>query len=82
MLKREEGGSLAVVDLTTGAERNFSLSPIKLFRHPEIGPDGTLLAVEVQPYAVPTLTVLSDFNADNHRADIWLFSLTEGPLGP
>ncbi|HVX87461.1 MAG TPA: hypothetical protein VG940_00935, partial [Gemmatimonadales bacterium] len=82
MVQRDEGGGLAVVDLTTGVERTYSLSPTKLFRHPEISPDGTLLAVEVQPYAVPTLAVLSDFNADNHRADIWLFSLTEGPLGP
>ena len=82
MVQRDEGGSLAIVDLTTGAERTYSLSPIRLFRHPEISPDGTRLVVEVQPYAVPTLTVLSDFNAENHRADLWLFSLTEGPLGP
>jgi Tol biopolymer transport system component len=82
MVQRDEGGSLAVVDLTTGIERTYTQSPIRLFRHPEISPDGTLLAVEVQPYAIPSLTVRSDFNADNHRADIWLFSLTEGPLGP
>lgn len=82
MVQRDEGGSLAVVDLTTGAERTYSESPLRLFRHPEISPDGTRLVVEVQPYALPTLTVLSDFNADNHRADLWLFSLTEGPLGP
>lgn len=82
MVQRDEGGGLAIVDLTTGLERTYSESPVRLFRHPEISPDGTRLVVEVQPFAQPSLTVLSDFNATNHRADLWLFSLTEGPLGP
>ena len=81
-VQRDEGGGIAVVDLTTGAERLHSDSPIWLYRHPEISPDGTRLVVERQPFAQPTLAVLSDFNASNHRADLVLFSLTEGPLGP
>lgn len=81
-VQRDEGGSLSVVDLTTGDERNYSLSPVRLFRHPELSPDGTRLVVEVQPFAYPVREALSDYNANNHRADLWLFSLTEGPLGP
>jgi WD40 repeat protein len=81
-IQRDEGGSIAVVDLTTGVETYYSESPIWLFRHPEISPDGTRLVVERQPFAYPVLGVLSDYNADNHRADLFLFALTEGPLGP
>lgn len=81
-VQRDEGGDLAVVDLTSGVETTYGLAPSWLFRHPEISPDGTRLVVEVQPYAVPTLAVFSNFDATNHRADLWLFSLTEGPLGP
>jgi hypothetical protein len=82
MVQRDEGGGISVVDLTTGAEVYFDLSPLWLFRHPEISPDGHRLVVEAQPFAQPTLTVLSDFNAPNHRADLWLFSLDEAPLAP
>jgi len=81
-VQRDEGGGIAVVDLTTGSEVHFDLAPIWLFRHPEISPDGHRLVVEAQPFAQPTLTVLSDFNATNHRADLWLFSLDEAPLAP
>lgn len=81
-VQRDEGGGISVVDLTTGAEVNFGLAPIWLFRHPEISPDGHRLVVEVQPYAVPTLTVLTGFGPTNHRADLWLFSLDEAPLAP
>ncbi len=81
-IQRDEGGSLSVVDLTTGVEVYHTRSPIWLFRHPEISPDGTRLVVEVQPFAFPVLDVFSDYNATNHRADLWLFSLEEGPLGP
>ncbi|MEP7271413.1 MAG: hypothetical protein ABI882_07895 [Acidobacteriota bacterium] len=81
-IQRDEGGDIAVVDLTTGVEQSYSQAPLTLFRHPEISPDGTRLVVEAQPFAVPTLTVLSGFDAANHRADLWLFSLKEAPFGP
>ena len=83
-VQRDEGGSLAVVDLTTGAERTYAQPLLRLFRHPEIAPDGRLLVVEVQPFAYPVVPepVASGYDATNHRADLWLFSLTEGPLGP
>jgi hypothetical protein len=81
-VQRDEGGGIAVLDLTTHAEVYFDLAPLTLFRHPEISPDGHRLVVEAQPFAFPVLKPLSDFNADNHRADLWLFSLDEAPLGP
>lgn len=83
-VQRDEGGGLAVVDLTTGVERTYALPLVRLFRHPEISPDGTRLVVEVQPFAYPVdpSVVNVGYNATNHRADLWLFSLTEGPLGP
>ena len=81
-VQRDEGGGISVVDLTTGVEVSYDLAPIWLFRHPEISPDGHRLVVEAQPYAVPTLSVLSGFNATNHRADLWLFSLDDAPLAP
>lgn len=81
-VQRDEGGDIAVVDLTTGAELLYTRAPVWLFRHPEISPDGTRLVVEVQPFALPVLGPNSNFNATNHRADLWLFSLQDAPLGP
>ena len=81
-VQRDEGGGISVVDLTTGSEVYFNLAPVWLFRHPEISPDGHRLVVEAQPFAFPVLGALSDYNATNHRADLWLFSLDEAPLAP
>jgi len=78
-VQRDEGGSLSIVDLTTGVEQNFNDAPNTLFRHPEISPDGTLIVVERQPFALPVRQALSDYNATNHRADLWLFSVAEWP---
>lgn len=80
-VQRDEGGDIAVVDLTTGNEVLYSRSPVWLFRHPEISPDRTRLVVEVQPFAFPILGPIKDYDATTHRADLWLFSLVEGPLG-
>ena len=81
-VQRDEGGGVVIVDLTDGSEVEYSLSPLTLFRHPELSPDGTRLVVEAQPFAYPRLEVNADYNALNHRADLWIFSLVEGPLAP
>ena len=81
-VQRDEGGDIAVVDLTTGAEVTYGRAPIWLFRHPEISPDGKRLVVEVQPFAYPVLGPIKDYDATNHRADLWLFSLEDPPLHP
>lgn len=81
-VQRDEGGDLAVVDLTTGSEVVYTRAPIWLFRHPEISPDGKRLVVEVQPFAYPVLGATKDYDAINHRADLWLFSLEDAPLSP
>jgi hypothetical protein len=73
-VQRDEGGDLAFVNLGDGTLRLFVGDSV-LFRHPLISPDGTRLVVEVQPYAPVHSEPQSDFNAPNHRADLWLFSL-------
>ena len=73
-VQRDEGGHLAFVDLTTGASTTFATDTV-LFRHPAISPDGRHVVVEVQPHAPVHSEPDSDFNATNHRADLWLFAL-------
>jgi hypothetical protein len=73
-VQRDEGGNLAFVDLTTGASSVYRGDTV-LFRHPVISPDGTRVVVEVQPYAPVHTDPDSEFNATNHRADLWLFGV-------
>jgi hypothetical protein len=73
-VQRDEGGDLAFVDLSRGSSTLFS-SASALFRHPTISPDGTRMVVEVQPYAPVHTEPVSEFNATNHRADLWLFGV-------
>jgi hypothetical protein len=73
-VQRDEGGDLAFVDLTSGGMTLFSTDSV-LFRHPMISPDGTRVVVEVQPFAPVHADPESEFNAPNHRADLWLFEL-------
>jgi hypothetical protein len=73
-VQRDEGGNLAFVELGSGETTIFSTDSV-LFRHPMISPDGTRLVVEVQPFAPVQAEPDSDFNAPNHRADLWLFDL-------
>jgi len=73
-VQRDEGGDLAFVDLASGGTTLFSTDSV-LFRHPMISPDGTRVVVEVQPFAPVHADPDSDFNAPNHRADLWLFEL-------
>jgi hypothetical protein len=72
-VQRDEGGDLAFVNLGTGVASFFSTDTV-LFRHPIISPGGTRVVVEVQPYAPVHPDPVSDFNAPNHRADLWLFA--------
>ncbi|HEU4570598.1 MAG TPA: hypothetical protein VFS07_08500 [Gemmatimonadales bacterium] len=80
-VQRDEGGDLVKVDLTTGLETRVSDVPLWLYRHPELSPDGKRLVVERQPFAEPPPGVLSDYNAMNHRADLWLFAMDQAPFG-
>jgi hypothetical protein len=73
-VQRDEGGHLALVNLTTGASTSFAPDSV-LFRHPAISPDGRRVVVEVQPWAPVHAEPNSEFNATNHRADLWLFPL-------
>jgi hypothetical protein len=72
--QRDEGGDLAVVDLTTGVVTLHSYEET-LFRRPAISPDGTRVVVEASPYAPPHLISDSEYNATNHRPDLWLIDL-------
>jgi WD40 repeat protein len=73
-VQRDEGGDLAVVDLGAGSSTVFGTDTV-LFRHPVISPDGSRVVVEAQPYAPVHSEPDSEFNATNHRADLWLFGL-------
>jgi hypothetical protein len=73
-VQRDEGGDLALVDLSSGGTSLFSTDTV-LFRHPVISPDGSRVVVEVQPFAPVHADPDSEFNATNHRADLWLFDL-------
>ena len=73
-VQRDEGGALYVVNLETGASTAFA-PDATLFRRPAIAPDGRSIVVEASPFAPPHLTVDSEFNAPNHRPDLWLFRL-------
>jgi Tol biopolymer transport system component len=76
-VQRDEGGDLVVVNLSDGSRRLFPGDSV-LFRHPVISPDGSHVVVEVQPFAPVHSELDSDFNAPNHRADLWLFAMELG----
>lgn len=73
-IQRDEGGDLRFVDLAAATEDSFATDSV-LFRHPVFSPDGRRLVVEVTPYAPVHVGPASDYNATNHRADLWLFDL-------
>ena len=74
MVQRDEGGDLHIVNLATGISVVHSL-PDVLFRRPALSPDGTALVVEAAPFAPVHVGPDSDYNATNHRPDLWLFDL-------
>jgi WD40 repeat protein len=73
-VQRDEGGDLAFVDLGSGASTLVAPDSV-LFRHPMISPDGRRVVVEVQPFAPVHAEPVSEFNATNHRADLWLLAV-------
>lgn len=73
-VQRDEGGDLHFVDLATSAHTVFPGDSV-LFRHPVFSPDGRRVVVEVSPFAPVHVGPDSDFNATNHRVDIWLFDM-------
>jgi hypothetical protein len=70
----DEGGDLHLVDLATAAHGVVATDSV-LFRHPVFAPGGDRLVVEVSPFAVVQPNPDSDFNATNHRVDLWLFDM-------
>lgn len=73
-VQRDEGGDLHVVNLAAGSTQSVSLEAT-LFRRPALSPDGRFIVVEASPYAPVHVGPDSDFNATNHRPDLWLFDL-------
>lgn len=74
-VQRDEGGDLAIVDLGSGAMQLVQ-RPETLFRRPVIAPGGSRFVVEASPRVPVHVTPQSDFNAINHRPDLWLFDLS------
>jgi hypothetical protein len=73
-VQRDEGGDLHIVNLATGVSVVHALEQT-LFRRPALSPDGTALVVEASPFAPVHVGPDSEFNATNHRPDLWLFDL-------
>ena len=73
-VQRDEGGDLAIVDLADGSVQLVQ-RPETLFRRPAIAPDGSRFVVEASPRVPVHVDPQSDFNAINHRPDLWLFDL-------
>lgn len=73
-VQRDEGGDLHFVDLATATEDSFSTDSV-LFRHPVFSPDGRRIVVEVSPFAPVHIGPSSEYNATNHRVDLWLFDI-------
>ncbi|HEU4800141.1 MAG TPA: hypothetical protein VFS94_05875 [Gemmatimonadales bacterium] len=72
-VQRDEGGNLHVVELSSGETEVFSLDET-LFRRPALAPDGSRLVVEASPFAPVHVGPVSDYNALNHRGDLWLIT--------
>ena len=73
-VQRDEGGDLVIVDRNSGAETRLAECET-LFRRPALSPDGRRVVVEVSPFAPAHLIADSDYNATNHRPDLWLIDL-------
>jgi hypothetical protein len=73
-VQRDEGGDLHFVDLASSTHTVFEGDSV-LFRHPVLSPDRRRLVVEVSPFAPVHVGPDSDYNAFNHRVDLWLFDM-------
>lgn len=72
-VQRDEGGDLHVVELETGATQVFTFEET-LFHRPALAPDGSRLVVEASPFAPVHVGPVSEYNALNHRGDLWLIT--------
>lgn len=75
MVQRDEGGVLWTVDLATGAARALAGGGERLFHRPVLSPDGSRVVAEGAPFAEVHSVPDSEFNAVNHRHDLWHFIL-------
>lgn len=73
-VQRDEGGDIHIVDLSSGTDRVISYEDT-LFRRPALSPDGHLLVVEASPFAPVHIGPDSDYNAQNHRPDLWMVTI-------
>ena len=73
-VQRDEGGNLHFVDVASSAHTVIEDSTV-LYRHPVFSPDRRRIVVEVSPFAPVHVGPDSDYNATNHRVDLWLFDL-------
>ena len=74
-VQRDEGGNLYLADLVTGVQTALVVSSETLFHRPVLSPDGTRFVAEAAPFAPVHSVPSSEFNAPNHRHDLWLFHL-------
>ena len=75
MVQRDEGGNIYVADLSSGSQTLLAAYSETLFHRPAISPDGEGVVVEAAPWAPVHVGPSSEFNAPNHRHDIWHFDL-------
>jgi hypothetical protein len=73
-VQRDEGGDLHFVDVIAATDVVVRSTSV-LYRHPVFSPDRSRIVVEVSPFAPVHVGPDSDFNATNHRVDLWLFDL-------
>ncbi|HXE56631.1 MAG TPA: hypothetical protein VNK43_01405 [Gemmatimonadales bacterium] len=73
-VQRDEGGDLHFVNLAAGAASAIATDTV-LFRRPRLAPAGDRVVVEASPWAPVHVGPDSDYNATNHRVDLWLFEV-------
>ena len=75
MVQRDEGGYLRIADVSAGSSEVLAASADTLFHRPALSPDGKRVVAEAAPFAPVHVGPSSEFNAPNHRHDLWLFDL-------
>jgi hypothetical protein len=75
MVQRDEGGQIRIADLSATGSQVLAASADTLFHRPALSPDGGRVVAEAAPFAPVHVGPSSEFNAPNHRHDLWLFDL-------